>query len=82
MLKDRKELNILRQCTGLKRISYATTDKKLYIMKLTHYYYLLTYSVALVRMRTIPTERPQLFGEVSANLYYYYLLLLLTALVV
>jgi hypothetical protein len=24
-------------------------------------------SVALVRKRTIPTERPHLFGEVSAN---------------
>jgi hypothetical protein len=29
--------------------------------------YLLTYSVALVRKRTIPTERPPLVGEVSAN---------------
>jgi hypothetical protein len=28
---------------------------------------LVTYSVALVRRRTIPTERPQLVGEVSAN---------------
>jgi hypothetical protein len=28
---------------------------------------LLTYSVALVRKRTIPTERPPLVGEVSAN---------------
>jgi hypothetical protein len=27
----------------------------------------LTYSVALVRKRTIPTERPPLVGEVSAN---------------
>jgi hypothetical protein len=26
-----------------------------------------TYSVALVRKRTIPTERPLLVGEVSAN---------------
>jgi hypothetical protein len=26
-------------------------------------------SVAVVRKRTIPTERPQLVGEVSANLY-------------
>jgi hypothetical protein len=26
-----------------------------------------TNSVALVRMRTIPTERPQLVGEVSTN---------------
>jgi hypothetical protein len=29
---------------------------------------LLTYSVALVRKQTIPTERPSLVGEVSANL--------------
>jgi hypothetical protein len=29
--------------------------------------YLLTYSVALVRKRTIPTERPLLAGEVSAK---------------
>jgi hypothetical protein len=29
--------------------------------------YLLTCSVALVRKRTIPTERPPLVGEVSAN---------------
>jgi hypothetical protein len=29
--------------------------------------YLLTYSVALVRKRTIPTERPPLVGEVIAN---------------
>jgi hypothetical protein len=29
--------------------------------------HLLTYSVALVRKRTIPTERPPLVGEVSAN---------------
>jgi hypothetical protein len=29
--------------------------------------YLLTYSVALVRKRTIPTERPPLVGEVNAN---------------
>jgi hypothetical protein len=29
--------------------------------------YLPTYSVALVRKRTIPTERPPLVGEVSAN---------------
>jgi hypothetical protein len=29
--------------------------------------YLLTYSVALVHKRTIPTERPPLVGEVSAN---------------
>jgi hypothetical protein len=27
----------------------------------------LTHSVALVRKRTIPTERPQLVGEVSAS---------------
>jgi hypothetical protein len=33
-----------------------------------HVYYLLTYSVALVRKRTIPIERPPLVGEVSANL--------------
>jgi hypothetical protein len=31
----------------------------------TDYYY---YSVALVRERTIPTDRPPLVGEVSANL--------------
>jgi hypothetical protein len=31
-------------------------------------FYLLTYSVALVRKRTIPTERPPLVGEVSANI--------------
>jgi hypothetical protein len=30
-------------------------------------YALLTYSVALVRKRTIPTERPPLVGEVSTN---------------
>jgi hypothetical protein len=29
--------------------------------------YLLTYAMALVRKRTIPTERPPLVGEVSAN---------------
>jgi hypothetical protein len=29
--------------------------------------YLLTYSVTLVRKRTMPTERPPLVGEVSAN---------------
>jgi hypothetical protein len=29
----------------------------------------LTNSVALVRERTIPTERPQLVGEVSANFW-------------
>jgi hypothetical protein len=29
--------------------------------------YLLTHSVAIVCKRTIPTERPQLVGEVSAN---------------
>jgi hypothetical protein len=29
--------------------------------------YLPTYYVALVRKRTIPTERPLLVGEVSAN---------------
>jgi hypothetical protein len=28
----------------------------------------LTYSMALVRKRTIPTERPQLIGEVSDDL--------------
>jgi hypothetical protein len=28
---------------------------------------ILTYSVALVRKRTIPTEKPPLVGEVSAN---------------
>jgi hypothetical protein len=32
----------------------------------TKYTYI-TYSVALVRKRTIPTKRPPLFGEVSAN---------------
>jgi hypothetical protein len=31
------------------------------------YTYLLTYSVALVRKRTIPAEWPPLVGEVSAN---------------
>jgi hypothetical protein len=29
--------------------------------------HLLTYSVALVRKRTIPIERPPLVGEISAN---------------
>jgi hypothetical protein len=29
--------------------------------------YLLTYSMALVRKRTIPTERPPLVGELNAN---------------
>jgi hypothetical protein len=29
--------------------------------------YLLTYPVALVRKRTIPTELPPLVGEVNAN---------------
>jgi hypothetical protein len=29
--------------------------------------YLVTYSVALVHKRTIPTERPPLVGEASAN---------------
>jgi hypothetical protein len=32
------------------------------------YLYLLTYSVALVRKRTIPTDRPPLVGEVSVKL--------------
>jgi hypothetical protein len=32
--------------------------------------YMLTNSVALVRERTIPTERPPLVGEVSANVCY------------
>jgi hypothetical protein len=30
-------------------------------------YVVITYSVALVRKRTIPTERPPLVSEVSAN---------------
>jgi hypothetical protein len=29
--------------------------------------YLVTHSMALVRKRTIPTDRPPLVGEVSAN---------------
>ena len=32
-----------------------------------YYYYYYYYSVALVRERTIPTERPPPVGEVSAN---------------
>jgi hypothetical protein len=38
-------------------------------LKLIGYYmcHLLLNSLALVRKRTIPTERPQLVGEVSAN---------------
>jgi hypothetical protein len=34
-----------------------------------NYYYYLTNAVTLVRERTIPTERPPLVGEVSANFY-------------
>jgi hypothetical protein len=34
---------------------------------LMEYTYLLTYSVALVCKRTIPTERPPIVGEVSAS---------------
>ena len=34
---------------------------------LRHHYYYYYYSVALVRERTIPTERPPPVGEVSAN---------------
>jgi hypothetical protein len=32
-----------------------------------YYYYYYYYSMASVRERTIPTERPPLVGEVSAN---------------
>jgi hypothetical protein len=35
------------------------------------WYHLLASSVALVHERTIPTERPPLVGEVSANFYGY-----------
>jgi hypothetical protein len=37
-------------------------SRKLYKLIYTHHYY----SGALVRQRTIPTERPPLVGEVSA----------------
>jgi hypothetical protein len=33
------------------------------------FFYFLTYSVVLVRKLTIPTERPSLVGEVTANFY-------------
>jgi hypothetical protein len=36
---------------------------------LSMYVFFITNSVALVRERTTPTERPPLVGEVSANFY-------------
>jgi hypothetical protein len=39
--------------------------KSLYYQNVSHHF--LTYSVALVRKRTIPTERPPLVGEVNTN---------------
>jgi hypothetical protein len=40
-----------------------------YMYGTTRYVHALTYSVALVRKRTIPTERPLLVGEVRANFF-------------
>jgi hypothetical protein len=52
-------VNVLRFCSvGIEMIC-EMTDKGFLITKLN--------SVALVRKRTIPTERPQPTGEVSAN---------------
>jgi hypothetical protein len=51
-----------------RRIRQLQKWKKLKKRGLSVVYYMkLTYSVTLVRKGTIPTERPQLVGEVSAN---------------
>jgi hypothetical protein len=49
--------------------SFLSTEWMVYDTdcRYTLFVYLLTYSVALVRKRTIPTERPPLVGEVSAS---------------
>ena len=50
------------------KYSFYKFQKKT-LLNLTYYYYFYyyDYSVALVRTRTIPTERPPPVGEVSAN---------------
>jgi hypothetical protein len=52
--------------------SEQTDERKVHVLHgsilLSKEPYVITNSVALVRERTIPTERPPLVGEVSANL--------------
>jgi hypothetical protein len=51
----------LQLCTPSKLLVYNSSYTQSII------YTLLTYSVAVVRKRTIPTERPPIVGEASAN---------------